>query len=189
MNTPAHIAINLTLLGRAGHPERLLPAVIGSLLPDLPMMVFYLVQKLQQVEESVIWRDRYFDADWQLFFNIFNSAPLAGAGLALAVWRRSQSAMVFFGAVLLHIAGDLPLHREDAHAHFWPLTDWLFISPVSYWDPSHHGNVFLVFEAITVIACCLLLFRRFEQPKWRRLFVGVAAIYVLYGVYVAVVWL
>jgi len=29
---------------------------------------------------------------------------------------------------------DFPFHAEDAHKHFWPLSDWRFHSPFSYWD-------------------------------------------------------
>ena len=41
---------------------------------------------------------------------------------------------------LLHLAFDFPLHTHDARMHFWPLSDWVFESPVSYWDSRAHAG-------------------------------------------------
>ena len=45
----------------------------------------------------------------------------------------------FAGAGLLHLVLDFPLHAGDGRPHFWPLSDWVFESPVSYWDSTHHA--------------------------------------------------
>ena len=49
MNTPAHALINLALLGRATPPGAVAAVLAGGLLPDLPMLVFYAVQRLEGV--------------------------------------------------------------------------------------------------------------------------------------------
>ena len=41
---------------------------------------------------------------------------------------------------------------DDAHRHFYPLSDYRFISLVSYWDPRHYGTVAMPAELLTVAA-------------------------------------
>ena len=41
-------------------------------------------------------------------------------------------------------------HRDDSHRHPYPLSDWRFISPLSYWDPVHHGQWLGLAEASLV---------------------------------------
>lgn len=69
------------------------------------------------------------------------------------------------------MALDFPVHADDAHPHFWPLTGWRFFSPVSYWDSAHYGNFFASLEGILGIALAVILFRRFKAV-WIRLLTG-----------------
>ena len=71
--------------------------------------------------------------------------------------------MFFSLAALTHLAGDLPVHVEDAHQHLWPLSDWKFISPISYWDPDHHGRIFMIFETVAGAMLSVVLYRRFNN--------------------------
>ena len=74
MNTPAHAVVNLLILGNKERPQHNLPILIGVLLPDLPMVLFYFYEKVvQNVPEVTIWSELYFDIGWQVFFNFFNS--------------------------------------------------------------------------------------------------------------------
>ena len=85
--------------------------------------------------ERVIWSTRYFDPGWQTCIDSFNALPLIGLGAFIA-WRARASAwLAFFASMAVHCVTDLLVHREDAHAHFFPLSSWRFVSPVSYWDP------------------------------------------------------
>ena len=70
---------------------------------------------------------------------------------------------------------DFLVHREDAHAHFWPLTKWKFISPVSYWDANHYGNIVGLIEIGIAAAMIAVLWRRFKS-NWVRLGLGLAII-------------
>ena len=54
---------------------------------------------------------------------------------------RSAVLIALFSAALVHLTLDFPLHNDDARAHFWPLTNWKFTSPVSYWDPKYYGQI------------------------------------------------
>jgi hypothetical protein len=142
MNTPAHLAINLLVLARRLPPKAQLAVVAGALLPDLPMFWFYFYEKVVASKpESIIWEKAYFDSGWQNFFAVFNSAPLLLGAIALSSIRRARMWTLLFVSMLAHILLDFPLHREDAHRHVYPFTDWRFFSPVSYWDLHHYGNL------------------------------------------------
>ncbi len=84
--------------------------------------------------------------------------------------------MVLAGAALLHVAADFPLHHNDGHTHLWPLSNWKFVSPVSYWDPAHYGNFVRPFELLLGITCLIVLYRRFNT-RWVRVLcvIGIAA--------------
>lgn len=181
VNTPAHAIINLALLGRrsAQHGRRFDGWILaGSVLPDAPMFGFYLWQRLVAGEsESRIWGQLYFESSWQIFFDLFNSIPLAGLACVLA-WRLGYRAAAWlFASVVLHCAIDLPLHHDDAHRHFLPLSNWRFESPVSYWDPAHRGSIGALLEVIAVVMGSMVLFRRSAKRGWRVFLVGVALMY------------
>ena len=69
--------------------------------------------------------------------------------------------------MLLHCAFDLPLHHDDAHRHFLPISNWRYQSPVSYWDPAHAGALGAGLEVACVLGASVVLWRRFEQ-RWIR---------------------
>ena len=70
-----------------------------------------------------------------------NSFVLWGLLLVVGLMARSGMLIALYGAALVHLALDFPLHNNDSRAHFWPLTNWKFISPVSYWDPKYYGHI------------------------------------------------
>ncbi len=86
--------------------------------------------------------------------------------------------LLFFAlAALIHMASDFPVHAEDAHKHFWPISDWRFYSPFSYWDIRHFGrNVGLV-ETLLGIGLVTLLLRRFTKRSTRTLLYIALAFY------------
>ena len=77
-------------------------------------------------------------------------------------------------AALLHLSLDFPLHADDAHRHFWPVTDWRFASPVSYWDPQAYGLIGAAIETVVALGATLVLWRRFSKWRWRALFASLA---------------
>lgn len=190
MNTPAHAVVTLLVLGRRSRPELNAPLAFGAVLPDAPMFVFYLWEKLLAgTPERVIWGSAYFEPTWQAFFDVFNSLPIIALGLLLARGLGAPRLLACFAAMGVHALCDLPLHREDGHRHFFPLSDWRFMSPVSYWDPSHHGGVFGAFEIGLVVVGCAVLARRHDTRLARGLLGGIVALYTLYIGYAVLVWM
>ncbi len=161
------MALAVALFGRRDHPKDTKWVIWGALMPDLPMFVLFAIDKARGIPMDEIWRVRYFQDDWQIPINAFNSIPIYALILGLAYWRKSRAWMVFALAALLHILFDLPVHREDEHAHFWPLSNWKFISPVSYWDPAHYGNIVAVFE-FGILAICAVLGVRVFVHRWAK---------------------
>lgn len=188
MNTPAHLILNAVVLGRGSSRKLWTPIALGALLPDLPMFGFYLYQRLfVGSPEHLIWSELYFTSHWQAFFDVFNSLPIIGL-LALVAWRaRSPWWLACLASMALHCVADLPLHREDAHAHFYPISSWHFVSPVSYWDPRHHGDVFLSIELLGMLLGAAVLWRR--EPAWRWLGVICVLIHLIFAAFAIVVWL
>jgi hypothetical protein len=189
VNTPAHIVLNTLVLGR-GDARKYWPAIaFGACVPDLPMLGFYAYQRLVLGNtEAYIWGTAYFGADWQIFFDVFNSFPLIAVGAVLARLARAPAWFVFFSSMALHCLLDLPLHHDDGHGHFFPLSAWRFQSPVSYWDPGHHGQVVLAAEGLLIALGCANLARP-HQPRGLR--VAATALFVstlaLAG-YAAIAW-
>lgn len=201
MNTPAHVIANLLVLGRRQGRAEIAAVAAGGLLPDLPIISFYGWEKLVRgTPEMTIWRESYYREGWQVFFDLFNSLPILAA-LIGAVWlverRRAAggigpglwpAARLFFASMALHALSDLPLHNDDAHRHLWPLSDWRFASPVSYWDRDHYGGIFAWVETAAVFAGCLVLVWRGSPMPTRILACAVGSAYLALGVYAAMVW-
>ena len=171
--TQTHSLLALAALGRRDATRRNLTVLAGSLLPDAFIYVAWpWLTFVQGESQERIWRDIYFDTPMQAWGALFNSAPLYAA-LAAAGWvtRRNPLGtllLVFSLAALIHIATDLPVHAEDAHRHFWPLTDWRFHSPISYWNPAYGARWVGTLEALLGIVLCALLVRRF-RARWTHI--------------------
>lgn len=137
MNTPAHLLLGAAAFGR-GQKPLIWAALAGALLPDLSLYLlagFCLF--VLRIPPETVFGELYYSGLWQGIFAVDNSFLVWGALLALAIWRRKGWAIALTGAALLHLALDFPLHHNDGRAHFWPLSGWIFQSPISYWDRSH----------------------------------------------------
>jgi hypothetical protein len=89
---------------------------------------------------NVVFDQLYFSEAWVNVFRVDNSFVRGGVAFAAALWSRKAWLIALTGAALLHLAFDFPLHHDDGRPQFWPITMWVFESPISYWDRSHHGG-------------------------------------------------
>lgn len=187
MNTPAHMAINLLLLSRNPGHRKTAAIIGGAVIPDLAIMVFYAWQLMLGTSENQIWSVEYYRPLWQAWIDGFNSIPIVTLAILLSWYTRQYLLLVLFSSMLLHIFGDLPLHHDDAHRHFYPLLDWRFASPVSYWDPAHHGQWASLLEFIAVFTATAIMYR--WRPLLRPWVIAIFAVYLFYWVYVYLVWI
>lgn len=161
-----------------------LAVLAGALIPDLSLFVMFGQAKARGIADDVIWGEMYFSTYWQEIGAITNSIPLfilmAVLGLLLGgrLWTKSHKVqpgknlgyvLLFLSlAALTHCLTDLPLHVDDGHAHFWPFTDWIFASPVSYWDANHYAHFWQPVEIAIALVCVLTIWRKFSSI-WVRL--------------------
>lgn len=189
MTTPAHAIAGMLALSRRERPTYTLAAVFGSVLPDLLMVVFYLVHKFfLHSLESEIWTHAYFLPAWQGIFDAFHSLPLIAIAMIVS-WRlAARNAFVVSAAMALHVALDLPFHHDDAHRHFFPFSNWRFASPVSYWDPRHFGDTMFWVESTFVLVGVAVLLRRHRKRGPRLTAEGIAGLYLAFVGYALWVW-
>ena len=188
MNTPAHAVLNLVLLGATKEPRRAPPVLVGAVLPDLPIVVLYAYERLRGMSEAWIWRTAYYDPRWQAVIDALHSFPLILAVLGAALVLKWPRLVLLCASMLLHAVVDFFLHHDDAHRHFFPLLDWRFASPVSYWDPRYFGNVMVPAEAIAVVAACVLIARTTPSPLVRSVVAGIALLYLALLVFAFHTW-
>lgn len=204
MNTQSHILLASALFAQPGQPLRNAAVVAGAIVPDASIFVMWGYGRLIGASEEKIWGEFYWLPQWQEVSAITNSLPLFAGLLVFGFFagssdvRRSSMqhfadaplsamamAICFFSlAALVHIAIDLPLHVHDGHPPFWPFSDVIFRSAVSYWDPQYHGNIVSLAELLLAAMLVILLWRRFRS--WAARSVLILAI-VSYGV-VALHW-
>jgi hypothetical protein len=152
MKTPSHAIINLAILGRTQHSEWNLLIVTGGILPDIPIFLFYFWAKyIARLPEATIWSKAYYEPFVQNIVALFHSIPLAGIGWLVAYYLGWPSVQILFLSIILHSLGDLPVHNDDAHRHFFPFSNYRFISPFSYWDRKHYGSIVSLVEMLLVL--------------------------------------
>lgn len=175
MLTNTHILIAAAALTRPKFTRRQnLTIILGGLFPDLSVFVMALVGRMPGSEYTNLWRKpdgMYWQEPWQFLSALSNSIPLYVAALLAFMFlvRRHQSlrglwltCALFFAACLLHVIADFPVHADDAHVHFWPLTGERFHSPISYWQSQFYGNWVSAFEIVLGLALGIVLWRRFS---------------------------
>lgn len=174
MNTPAHLIFAAAAFARAekapGDGARGVnaAALLGGFLPDFSLyFAFAWGTAVLGMSPGFFFGEVYFWPEMQAIFAIDNSFVVWGAMLTVALIVRHLPLIAFAGSGLMHLVFDFTLHNNDARMHFWPVSDWVFISPVSYWDPDHHGDVFAIFEIGVCVVLLALLWRRFEG-MWAR---------------------
>ncbi|MEM7732245.1 MAG: cobalamin biosynthesis protein CobQ [Pseudomonadota bacterium] len=149
----------------------------GALAPDLSLYVMASVSLyILQIPAQIVFDELYFSPVWQQVFAIDNSFFVWGGLLGIAWWLNAPNMMVFAGSALMHIALDFPLHHDDGRPHFWPLSDWIFESPISYWDRSAHAGVVGPIEIALCALFTLILLRRYESLRSRAVICTLAAI-------------
>lgn len=178
MNTPAHLIIAAALYARPekapkdGNRHRTAAALLGGFLPDFSLYFgFVWAVFILGRSPDVFFRTDYYRPEVQMIMAIDNSVFVWGAVLGLALWMRREILAICATTALVHIALDFPLHNDDGRAHFWPLSDWVFVSPVSYWDPAHYGNIVAPLEALLCVVLLVVLFRRFHGLAARAVIV------------------
>ena len=176
MNTPAHLIFAAAAFARPHQRITSIAAVAGAFAPDLSLYLMGGVSLfLLGYSPGYVFGTLYYSDAWQAVFAVDNSFIFWGIGLLLA-WRlKSIGGMIFAASGLMHLAFDFSLHNTDARPQFWPLTDWVFRSPFSYWDDRFYARIISPIEMALSVGFCLLLIRRFGSLRSRAV-IGAAAV-------------
>lgn len=157
MYTNGHAVLNVAALSAALGPQVALPALVGAVLPDLPVFALYFRERARGTPEHEIWAVHYNKPGWLALIHGMHGLPTAGA-VALAGLGLGSAGLLALGlSMAAHALCDLPVHGRDAHRHFLPFTHWRFISPWSYWDPARHARKVGLVEMALVGAAALWL--------------------------------
>lgn len=180
MNSPTHSLLALALLSKRGDKKRNWAIFLGSIIPDAAIYLWAPYQRfVNGVSGKELWGELYFAEPMQNLIAYFNSIPIYAALAVLGYVARAKiwgkMVLVFALAALIHMATDLPVHNHDAYRHFWPFSDWRFISPFSYYEREHHAGWVSLVEAAIALISIFVLWRRF--PKlWVKVVLGLFAV-------------
>ena len=148
-------------------------------MPDLPLILMVAWSLwVMRIPADVVFGRLYFSDAWQGIFSIDHSFLLWGALLSAAIVRRMPVLKAFAGAGLLHAGVDFLVHHDDARRQFWPISNFVFHSPVSYYDRAHYGGILAPLEAVLDAACAAILVLRLTG-LWQRAAVVIAAAFVV----------
>lgn len=180
MNTPAHLIVAAAVFARPHKPAVTCAAIVGGFLPDVSLYALAAWSLFVQGNSAQhVFDIQYFSSEWQQIFAVDNSFFVWSLVIATGLLLRIHWMWALGGAGFLHLCLDFPLHHDDARQHFWPVTDWVFQSPLSYWDRKHYGDIVSLLEIGLCIACLIFLWSRFETKFARVLITAVAAMQLL----------
>ncbi len=181
MNTPSHVVINLFLLSKEDTNKFYLPIIIGSILPDIAIFWFYFWAKfIGKIPANKIWSEVYFTDYWQNIFAIPNSIVLCLVGVGICHFYHWNWVKIMLISMIVHCLFDLPVHHDDAHRHFVPLTNYRFISPLSYWDSRHYAKWVSLVELLLVNISTFFLYNQFNSWWAKGLVLFNATIYLVF---------
>lgn len=164
MRTPSHFLITAALANHYQKRGRIhqTALLLGSVMPDLPLVLlsgtwalYLLLSEGRPITSihSFMFDEFYFNNPWWMSaHNLFHAPILLLTGLALTYHARAAKGLRFwlfwfFAGCLLHTLLDIPTHATDGPLLLFPFNwEWRFHSPVSYWEQTHFGSVFTVFE-------------------------------------------
>ncbi len=135
-------------------------AGVGGIFPDL----LYLFAFVPRMFSYPSFREWMLDPLWDTIWN----SPIARSAHSCAIWgvisllllmvleRESfERCLPFLLGWGLHIVFDALTHVSDGYALFYPLSDYRFPAPVSYWEKEFHAREFFWISHALMVALSL----------------------------------
>lgn len=144
-------------------------SALGAVLPDLPAFVavaYYWDSRNSMPLENLL-DVIYFTGPFGRTGILLHSTVLVSLLLVfywllgVGKWDKRKILLWFLAGWAGHTLVDFLTHGDDARPLFWPISDWKWKSPVSYYNPLHYGREFFLVEhgAILLIIIWLLIGR------------------------------
>ncbi len=185
MITPSHIIYSWALAkktepGQGNHKadkKRTAAFVLGALFPDTPTFLFFIVCGLiLGYSGEAMWEDMYFNSGWSIPITFSHSFIFWSVLIGVSGYFNWRLVQYFSISALFHAIVDFFVHTEDAYRHFYPLSDWKFHSPVSYWNSGEYGHYVSAADSLLVLS--LLWYIYLVTPgRLRYLMIGSAVLY------------
>jgi membrane-bound metal-dependent hydrolase YbcI (DUF457 family) len=143
--------------------------LLGSFMPDVPLVLctlwfFIYYHWLYPPPDNQFLFGQQYDnyyfhhPVWVTGHSMFHSPTMIAGWFLLACWgirhdkKWGQLLLWFATSCGLHSLADILTHHDDGPLWFFPFNwSFRFSSPVSYWDSSHHGNIFSPIEHLVAI--------------------------------------
>ena len=153
---------------------------VGAVLPDLPSFAgtayyvgtAYLTEGWSSMDSQEILDKIYFTGPFGGTGSALHSAVPVAALLAL-YWAarlkridRRRILLWFLIGWLGHALVDFLTHADDTRPLFWPISDWQWSSPISYYNSNSYGReFFFISHALILLTMAGLLVRRRTKRK------------------------
>jgi hypothetical protein len=157
-------------LKKRGLPVHTKAALLGSVMPDVPLFVLtfgyfayrYWFDPIQSGEhifgprfDNLYFTNPFWIAGHNLFHAPLMIAALGTAGYLAARREKPWGVALFWFAVAcgFHSAVDIVTHHNDGPVLFFPF-NWVyrFNAPISYWHPDYGGRIFAPLELLLDVA-------------------------------------
>lgn len=171
MNTYEHFFWNYAIFHRKPWAWKV---AVGGLVPDM----VYFVAFFPKVFSYGSFMEWMHDPLWHIVWDSFVAKSVHSLAiwsafliLFLVIFKKETLGRVspFLWGWGLHITSDALTHVSDGYALFFPLSDYRFAAPVSYWETEFHAKEFF-WISHTLMAGLFLLWmgarlRRFLQTR------------------------
>lgn len=153
--------------------------VLGALLPDIPVYIFFVVCGLiWGLPHQILWDDMYFNSWWSLPITLAHSFifwPIIIGTSSYIGWKFIKWMSI---SALFHSVIDFFVHTEDAYRHWYPLSDWKFHSPISYWNSAEYGHLVSMFDSLLVLGLLTYLYTKYVG-RWRIVIISIGILYII----------
>ena len=132
----------------------------GATLPDLPSFagaVYFAIKSGGLwLEEDLkrIYFSGPFGSTGSALHSIVPVGILLGLYLVTRFWRFDGRRVLlwFLLGCFGHTVVDFLTHVDDLRPLFWPITGWMWSSPISYYNPRYYGVQFMIVSHVTMLA-------------------------------------
>ncbi len=134
-----HLATGLLLRQAAFPTTPLLPVLLVSIAPDLPMILNYSARVIRKRGRGVV-RDDLCSWRWTYPVSLFTHSLFALSFIAGAIALLVPADLPWVvGAYASHLALDYFSHAKDPYPPLYPLSQWALCRRFSYYEPERHA--------------------------------------------------
>lgn len=159
-------------------------AVLASVLVDFPFFVSSVIIFLSQGISHESWILAYEHPLVKPVGFLAHSYVTAFTALGAAIILKKKGWLPYIYGWVFHIIIDMLTHVSDAQPILWPLSNWVFPAPFSYWEDAYYGDEFGLINI--ALASLFALYAAFKNrptlkihPKSQVILFGAISAYLL----------